>query len=517
MAGSSPSHGADLGRYRAAVARLDALIRPATASRDDSLAAIRARAQFRLDRLRGFLDHLGNPQDSYPIVHVGGTSGKGSTSAAIAAILVAAGYRVGLHTSPYLQVPTEKLQIDGRLIEADGFAALVEEVLDRAVAWTSAEGDDTPPTYGEISTALALRWFHVERVDVAVIEVGAGGRFDPTNVVTPTVAVITSVGLDHTATLGGTIPEIAWHKAGIIKPGAVAITAVDDPVALAPIEAEVAATGTTLRRVVAGRTFDVVETGAAGTRWRSRHPNGAPGPMRRTPLPGRYQALNGALAVEAAAVLATRGFKISEPAIGGGLTAARLPGRFEEMPTTSPPRVILDGAHNPQKVEALAAGLPSLLGLPEGVRPIVVIGSLDGKDVAAMVRLIAPVAGGLVATRPRVLGKAGSNPEAVAAAATASGFAGEIAVEPDPTAALERGLATASREGAPVLVTGSLYLVGELRERWYPSDDIVRQRTPWPIADRGRPHRDSATRVPCRASDLREDAATTGSEPTVPI
>jgi dihydrofolate synthase/folylpolyglutamate synthase len=477
---SSPDAGSDLARYRAAVSRLDALIRPAAASRDLSPTAIRARAEFRLDRLRRFLDHLGNPHDAYPIVHVGGTSGKGSTSAAIAAILVAAGYRVGLHTSPYLQVPTEKLQIDGLLIGADAFAGLVEELLALAADWTAAAGGGSMPTYGEISTALALRWFERQRVDVAVVEVGAGGRFDPTNVVKPTVAVVTSVGLDHTATLGATIPEIAWHKAGIIKPGAVAITAVGDPAALGPIEAEVAAAGTVLRRVVPDRTVELLETGAAGTRWRSRPPDGSPGRTRWSPLPGRFQALNGALAVEAVAALAARGFAIPESAIDAGLAAARLPGRFEAMPTPSAPRVVLDGAHNPQKMAALADGLPRLLGLPRGGKPVVVLGSLDGKDVAAMVRLIAPEAVGLVATRPRVLGKAEAAPEEIADAARAAGFAGEVAVEPEPADAIESAMATAARFAAPVLVTGSLYLVGELRERWYPSDDVVRQRTPWP-------------------------------------
>lgn len=480
MVAPSAEFGSDLAPYRAAVARLDALIQPADASRDASPAAIRRRAESRLARLRRFLAHLGDPQDGYPVVHVGGTSGKGSTSAAIAAILAAAGYRVGLHTSPYLQVPTEKLRIDGRFISAGVFAALVEELFAGIGAWADADADASPPTYGEISTALALQWFRTEGVDVAVIEVGAGGRFDPTNVVTPTVAVITSVGFDHTATLGPTIPEIAWHKAGIVKPGAVAITAVDDPAALAPIEAEVAATGAILRRVVAERTFEVLYTGPTGTRWHRRRADGSRGRTRWSPLPGRYQALNGELAIETAAALNRRGFAIPERAIDAGLAEARLPGRFEEMPTSSPPRIVLDGAHNPEKMAALAFGLPGLLGLPMGAKPVVVVGSLDGKDLAAMVRSIAPASVALVATRPRVTGKTGAPPEAVADAARVVGVSGEIVVEPEPANAIERAKELALRHAVPVLVTGSLYLVGELRGLWYPADDVVQQRTSWP-------------------------------------
>lgn len=482
-----PADRSDLARYDAAVARLDALIRPASASRDLSLAAVRARAEFRLDRLRRFLRHLGDPQARFPIVHVGGTSGKGSTSVAIASILTAAGYRVGLHTSPYLQVPTEKLQVDGRLIAADGFAALVDGVLGDAERWAARECPDESLTYGEVWTALVGRWFAQERVDIAVIEVGAGGRFDPTNVVMPVVAVITSVGLDHTATLGGTIAEIAWHKAGIVKAGARVVTAVEDPAALAPIEAEVTLTGATLRRVAAGRTFEVLATGPSGTRWREIGPDGYRGVPRRSPLPGRFQATNGALAVEAIASLAERGFGVPSVAIDTGLVGARLPGRFEEMPTRTGPRVVLDGAHNPQKMGAVTVDLPTLLGLDEGDRPVVVVGVLEGKDVAAIVRSIAKGAVGVVATQPRVLGKSGAAPEAVATAARSAQTGGEVAVEPEPREALRRALSIATRVGAPVLVTGSLYLVGELRAEWYPNDAVVRQRTPWPEPAGGSP------------------------------
>lgn len=468
-----------LDRYWAAVARLDALIAPVPPPRDLRLPAIRARAEHRLDRLRRFLADLGDPQDAYPVVHVAGTSGKGSTSTAIAAVLSAAGYRVGLHTSPYLQVATEKLQIGGRLIGPDDFADLADAIGTAAASWAARQGEETP-TYGEVWTALTTTWFAQARVDVAVIEVGAGGRFDLTNVVRPAVSVITTIGLDHTATLGETIPEIAWHKAGIVKPGAPVVTAVTDRAALRPIVDEAAKVGVGLTRVIPGRTFEVLATGPTGTRWREIGPGGAQGPVLTTPLPGRFQAANAATAVAAVRLLAARGFAVDDAAVRAGVAAARLPGRFEAMPDQTRPRVLLDGAHNPDKMAALAADLPALLAAATGARLIVLLGTLEGKAFAEMVARLVPHAAALVATEPRVLGKTGAPAVDLAAAARATGLRGPLLVEPDPTAALAAALALADGPDDALLVTGSLYLVGEVRRRWYPDDAILRQRTSWP-------------------------------------
>ena len=465
-----------VGRYRLAAARLDDLIAPSSPA-DGSLAAVQARAADRLDRTRRFLAHLGDPQDVAPIVHVGGTSGKGSTAAIVAAILGASGYRVGLHTSPYLQVATEKLQIDGRLIAPDDFADLVDDTLAAMDGWV-ATGDGESLTYGEIWTVLAARWLAAERVDLAVVEVGAGGRFDPTNVVRPTVSVITGVGLDHTASLGETISEIAWHKAGIIKPGAPVVTGATDPAALGPIAAEAAAAGVPLVRVAEGVTFEVLASDPDGARWREIDAVGrASGPIYGTSSPGRFQAANAALAVAAVRALAPSGFDVPTAAVAAGLAAARLPGRMEEMPRSTGPRVLLDGAHNPDKAAALATDLP---GRPPGAGPLVlVVGVLEGKGSAAMLARLAPRADALVLTAPRVTGKTAEAPAALAAAARAGGFAGPIRIEPEPNVALDLAVALTGSDGA-VVVTGSLYLVGNVRGRWYPSDDVLRYRTPWP-------------------------------------
>jgi dihydrofolate synthase/folylpolyglutamate synthase len=476
ISGAQRADGA-YGRYRAAVARTDSLIEWPQTPVGKSPAEIRARAEARLARLRRFLAFLGDPQDAYPIVHVGGTSGKGSTATAIAAILDAAGYRTGLHTSPYLQAATEKIQVDRRLIGADAFADRVDEVLDAAEGWGRAE--EVRLSYGEAWVALMALHFARERVEVAVVEVGAGGRFDLTNVVRPAVSVVTSVGLDHTVTLGPTIPEIAWHKAGIIKSGAPAVTAVLDPVALTPLVAEAALAGTTLERVVPGETFDVVRAEPARTVWRERRSEAAELPAP----PGRFQATNAATAVAAVRLLTDRGFAVTDEAIARGLAVARLPGRVETMPTEpEEPRVVLDGAHNPQKVGALAADLDLLLPREPGGRRLLVLGVVEAKAHAEIAAAIVPLVDAIVVTSPGVTGKPGLPAETLAASIRATGFAGPLEIESAPPDALARALGMATEPGDAVLVTGSLYLVGRARERWFPEREIVLQRTPWPGA-----------------------------------
>ena len=196
----------------------------------------------------------------------------------------------------------------------------------------------------------------------------------------------------------------------------------------------------------------------------------------------RFQAANGAHAVAAVRLLAARGFPVTDDAIERGLGAARLPGRGELVQER--PRVVLDGAHNPQKVDALAADLPALLGMPSAAppgKPIVVLGVLEAKDAGALIRALVPHAAELILTTPRVLSKPGLDAESLAEVTRGIGFAGTLVVEPEPAAALARALdLTEATPGAAVLVTGSLYLVGNVRERWYREEAIVLRRTAWP-------------------------------------
>lgn len=459
--------------YLAAIAQTDRLIEGSTPPGSKSSEQIRAWAELRMARLRGFLDFLGNPQNRYPIVHVGGTSGKGSTSTAIASILTEAGYRTGLHTSPYLQVATEKLQIDGHLIGGSRFSQLVESTLAEVDRWITDGGEAL--TYGELWVALLARYFAEEDVDISVVEVGAGGRFDLTNVVKPAVSVITSVGLDHTVTLGATIPEIAWHKAGIIKAGVPVVSAVTDPLARQPIVAEAAMQDAKLIEVRPGEAFEVVKWDAAGVHWQEP----STGLRFQLPLPGRFQAANGATAVAAVRALATSGSAVSDQAIHRGLSATRIPGRLELMP--GPDRIILDGAHNPEKMGALVADLAKFAPRDAHQRVIAVVGMLESKEHRAMMKLLAPVIDEIVLTTPNVLAKPGASTEALAEAVRGTGFAGQILAEDVPRAALQRALERSDAgRGDVVLVTGSLFVVGDVRGRWYAPENIVEQRTSWP-------------------------------------
>ncbi|MEZ4522559.1 MAG: folylpolyglutamate synthase/dihydrofolate synthase family protein [Thermomicrobiales bacterium] len=425
---------------------------------------IRQRAVERLDQTRAFLDHLGNPQNAYRSIHIGGTSGKGSTATFIASILTSAGFRTGLHVSPYLQVATEKLVVDNRLASATRYRDLVQNIAEKAEAWESA--GNPPLTYGEFWVALTFYYFAEENVDVGVIEVGAGGRFDLTNVIEPEVVAITSIGLDHVVTLGDTVEEIAWHKAGIIKPGVRAITAVGEAGPLAVIQAEATEVGADLIRVEPGKDFRLESTSAKGTRF----VDNLSGKTFQVALPGQFQAANAATAIAV-----TRAFDAeaaTNDAIETGLAAARFPGRMEVV--QSEPLVMLDGAHNPQKIEGLAADIREITG---NRRVIAVFGVLDSKNHSGMIDALAPHVDVLVATSPKVYAKPAVNAEEIARYARR--VIDEVHVESDPLAAVARALDLASNDDA-VIVTGSLYLVGNVRERWFPTEQILSQGTMWP-------------------------------------
>ncbi|CAN5122520.1 folylpolyglutamate synthase/dihydrofolate synthase family protein [soil metagenome] len=437
---------------------------PAPGSTKDE---IRARAVERMSRLRAFLEHLGNPHLQYQTIHIGGTSGKGSTTSLVASILTASGYRTGSHVSPYLQVATEKLQINGQIAPAARYAALVQTMAQTVERWEAL--GNPRPTYGEFWVAMTFLYFAEEAVDIAVIEVGAGGRFDLTNVIQPAVAAITSIGYDHTVTLGNTLPEIAWHKAGILKPGAAAVTAVTSDEALPVIQDEAGSVGADLQIVRPEVAFRDVETDRDGTTF----VDALSGRRMRVNLSGTFQATNGALA--AATVRALDNDRITDDAIARGLASARFPGRLEIVQES--PLVILDGAHNPEKIGHMVKSLPGLAGERQ---IILVFGVLESKNYAEMYAALRPYIGTLIATSPEVFAKP------PVSAADIGGLADtgiSVEVEDSPSAAIERALSLAG-PGDVVLVTGSLYLVGNIRERWYPTERILDQGTPWPTESR---------------------------------
>lgn len=460
--------GTALSQYQWASRYIGGLIQgPPSPRPGSSPEEIRARAVTRLDRLRKFLEFIGNPQQAYRSVHVAGTSGKGSTSALIAGILHAAGYHTGLHVSPYLQVETEKLQIDGRLMRGERFADHVT-ALDREVRRWIANGG-AALTYGEFWVALTFLSFARENLDWAVIEVGAGGRFDLTNVLLPDVAVITSIGLDHVRTLGNTIPEIAWHKAGIIKPGRPAITSVTKPDALVVIEREAVDVGSPLVHVVEGRDFEVLSTGAGGTSVLDTRS----GITFKTVLPGHFQGFNiGAAVAAVRAVSGSLPCPISDGAIARGIAATRFPGRMEIMQRE--PLVVLDGAHNPEKMQSF---VEAALDLGNPAQRIVVLGSLDAHDFLSGARIVAPFADAVIVTAPSATERSSAPTDAIADIVRDAGK--PVEVIPEPLDAIQAALNRATAADH-ILVTGSLYLVGAVRELWYDSESIVLARTCWP-------------------------------------
>jgi dihydrofolate synthase/folylpolyglutamate synthase len=457
-----------LARYRWASDFVNGLIQGPPLPRPGSTPdEIRARAIARLDRLRRFLAFLGNPQSRFRSIHVGGSCGKGSTSAYIASILTSAGYRTGLHVSPYIQVETEKLQIGRRLMPAERFADHVAALADEVERWRAQGGDRV--TYGEFWVALTLFAFAREEVEMAVIEVGAGGRFDLTNVLMPDVTVITSVGIDHVRTLGRIISEIAWHKAGIIKPGRPVVTTVENRAALEVIEREAAEQHARLVKLTDGHDFRLESTGDTGTRLIDlRHRR-----LFHLPLSGTFQAANGAAAIGAVRSLDDLpGSPIDDELIADGLEQTRFPGRMEIIQRH--PQVVLDGAHSPEKMANLAASVP-LLGDPN--RHILILGALDGHDYLAMAEIAGRLADEVIVTAPQAVERASA--PATEIAQIIRGLGRPLDIVPDPLEAINLALIRARSEDQ-IVVTGSLYLVGTVRDRWYPSDDIVHCGTSWP-------------------------------------
>jgi dihydrofolate synthase/folylpolyglutamate synthase len=374
-----------------------------------------------LDRMRAILDRLGGPDRRLgAIIHVGGTNGKGSTVAMIAALAAAAGHRVAAYTSPHLSCLRERIMIDGEMITEPALVAAAERVRD-------AGGDGL--TFFEQITAIAMRAIAEAEVDVTVLEVGLGGRLDATNVVDPAVAVVTGVALDHEAILGDTVARIAAEKAGIWKPGRPAIIGASGLAEAVPLLADAARAAGARPRVI--DDADVAAVPPVG-------------------LPGEHQRRNAAAAIAAIQALGL-------PVVASALATVRHPGRFEivEAPAAPAgvPRIILDGAHNPHGAAALAEALRA-----RGEHPVLIAAASADKDVAAIAAALAPAVRAVVATRYQQ--DRAMDPARLAAAfAAAAGAPAAIAAAPDLAAAL----AVAATYRAPIVIAGSLFLVGEAR------------------------------------------------------
>lgn len=407
-----------------------------------------------LESMRSLLGRLNDPQLGRPTVHITGSKGKGSTSAMIAGVLLEAGYRTALYTSPHLHSFTERIAIDGEPVSPEEFAAGLAAIRGAVEAERESVHGDVS-TFG-VLTALFF-WLvraQVPRVDWQVVEVGLGGTFDATNVFEATdVAVITPISLEHTAILGPTTTAIAQDKAGIIKRGTTAVVAPQrDPAGLEVIGARCEEVGAELVDVRALYTVEPGEKHPFGQAFRVRGPAGAY--EMRTPMLGRHQLDNAATAVAAAEAIRARGFTLSDRAIVEGIARTRVPGRMEVMGQR--PLIVADGAHNGESAEALAAALREYFSWK---RCFLVIGVTRDKDVRSMGFALARLAELIVCVGFR-------NPRAMDPYQMIQeiGFLGPAAVAEESVAAgLETALAHANEDDL-VCVTGSLYVVAEARE-----------------------------------------------------
>jgi dihydrofolate synthase/folylpolyglutamate synthase len=399
-----------------------------------------------LEPVTRILRRMGSPQRRYKAVLVGGTNGKGSIAALIASVLTRRGYRVGLYTSPHLVDFSERIRVDGRAISGRDLRSLVAEIRDLV-------REDV--TYFEFTTALAFLHFFRAGVDIAVLEVGLGGRLDATNVVNPAVTVISNISLEHRAYLGRRLTDIAREKGGIIKPGGLVVTAARQKVVIETLEAICRRQRARIFRV--GRDIRVRSGRGGNFSYFGIERNF---PDLHLHLRGRHQTINAACALGAVELLGRRGLYVDDRSIREGLAECRWEGRLEVL--RERPMVVLDGAHNPAGASVLREALEENFSFR---KLILVFGVLADKDYRRMLRMLVPLADHIILTRPRE--ERALYPDIPARFIRTTGRRAEV-IE-DSGQALERALRLAG-EGDLVCITGSLYLVGETRARFTGSE-----------------------------------------------
>ena len=387
--------------------------------------------KFGLDNISTLVARLGHPERAFRSVHVAGTNGKGSVTAMIDAALRAAGHRSGRYTSPHLIDVSERFAIDGRPVGRDALADAATAVHDAVEALRRDGALEVQPTFFEATTAVAFELFRRAQVDVAVLEVGLGGRLDATNVVSPTVTAITSIALDHQQYLGTTLREIAQEKAGIIKPGVPVVVGTVPDEALAAIDKIARARGAELIRAT---PEDVAEFSLG--------------------LPGAHQRANAAVAMRTLQVLDTAGLRVPAAAIAQGLAQPDWPGRLDLRRLADGREALLDAAHNPAGAAALASYIDDWLGGEP--KPPLVFAAMRDKDIAGMFGALLPAVGPLIVTRastPRA-----AAPDELAAIAHRVAPDVHVTVAPTPAAALAGAWQMAPR----IVVAGSIFLLGDV-------------------------------------------------------
>jgi len=388
-----------------------------------------------LDNIRVILAALGNPERAYRSIHIGGTNGKGSVAAMVERGLRAAGLRTGRYTSPHLDRVEERVAIDGQPVDRQIFEAVTAHVLDIVDARRANGTLKVPPTFFEVSTAVAFEIFKRSSVGVAVVEVGLGGRFDATNVLTPTIAAITTIAFDHERHLGHTLSEIAFEKAGIAKPGVSLV--------IGRLPAEAAARIARVAAAVGAPIFD-----AHATTTDREYP-----PMTLA-LAGRHQLDNAAVATAILERWSALVGYVPTDAIVTGLTQCEWPARLEWLRVPSGGELLIDAAHNPAGAEALAS---YLLGSSEEKLPIVFAAMAD-KDVEKMIAALAPVASAFVATTA-------PNDRARASDQLADEIRRLVTVPVEAVASPEAAVTRALELSRRAVAAGSIYMVGPLRAK----------------------------------------------------
>lgn len=408
------------------------------------------------------MELMGDPHRKFRSVHVAGTNGKGSTSSFIASMLQAAGYRVGLYTSPHLVSFTERIRINTTLINEAKVVELAGRVRDIARKMEIPDGMAAfSPTFFEVVTAMAFTYFAEEGVDVAVIEVGMGGRLDSTNVISPLVSVITNIELEHTEFLGTTLTKIAGEKAGVIKQGVPVVTGAMQQEVITVIEQEAAARKARVYRlskdfmpgVSVSQHAQVFDYRGIRTSYEKIRIN----------MLGRYQVDNACLALATIECLLDAGIIVDEAAVRSGLDRARWEGRLELVARR--PDIYLDGAHNPASAQKLAATIREMK--PAYRRLVLILGILQDKDYRGIITALVPLADHVVVTKPQY--SRAMDVQVLAAeirkmhrsVETANTVSDAIATVGDKVSSVDL-----------VLVTGSLYTVGDARAVFHPEADV---------------------------------------------
>ena len=417
--------------------------------------------KFDLDHMRVLLRALDYPERRFPSVLIAGTNGKGSTAATLASILKASGLRTGLYTSPHLIRINERIRINGEEISDDEFA-LLHDMIDRTAERLVGESElPWHPSFFEMLTAIAFEYFSRKKIDIAVLEVGMGGRLDATNVIDPRICVITDISLDHQKFLGNTVTEIAREKAGIIRRGGIVVTLPQQPQAngvigntILDLEAQAVSAVPYVPPVVPSTQYRVANSELGRAIF--RYPLEVMGKriLVETPLVGRHQLRNVALAIAAAEELSHRGFAITADSIEHGIRETHWPGRFQVIsPVKGASEYVLDVAHNPAGAWALRS---TLSGAYEDRSLTFVFGAMRDKAIGEIAEILFPLAERVIATRADNPRSATSGEIREAAAHTS------VAIEqaPNVAAALERARVLAGSNGV-VVVTGSIYIVGE--------------------------------------------------------